>query len=421
MSEPTTPTLGILVGGGPAPGINGVISAATIEARNRGLKVIGLMHGFEWLVKKDISHIRVLDINDVSRVHLRGGSILRTSRENPTTDPGKLKNVIDSLGQLGINYLVTIGGDDTAYSSQRIEAEAAGRVKVVHVPKTIDNDLPLPGLTPTFGFTTAVQVGVGIVATLMEDARTTARWYIVVAMGRKAGHLALGIGKAAGATVTLIGEDFRSGKIPLREIGDILEGSILKRETMGRPYGVAVVAEGLAERMDPAELEDLKDVERDEHGHIRLAEVDLGRLLQGELKRRLKARGLKRTIVSKDVGYELRCAAPVTYDLEYTRDLGYGAVKLLMSGGTGAMVTIQAGRLVPMYFAELLDPATGKTRVRYVNTETESYEAAAKYMIRLNRPDFEDPARLAELARVANTDAATFEKQFGYLGRRFRW
>ncbi len=421
MAESGAPTVGILVGGGPAPGINGVISAATIEARNRGLRVIGLMHGFEWLVKRDLGHIRELDIGDVSRVHLRGGSILRTSRENPTTDPGKLKNVIESLTALGINYLVTIGGDDTAYSAQRIEAEAAGRVKVVHVPKTIDNDLPLPGLTPTFGFTTAVQVGVGIVATLMEDARTTGRWYFVIAMGRKAGHLALSVGKAAGATLSIIAEDFRSGKIPLREIADILEGSILKRELMGRPYGVAVIAEGLAERMDAAELEDLKDVERDEHGHIRLAEVNLGRLLEGEVKRRIKARGLKRTIVSKDVGYELRCAAPVTYDLEYTRDLGYGAIKLLLSGGTGAMVTIQAGRLVPMFFTELLDPSTGRTRVRYVNTETESYEAAAKYMIRLNRWDFEDPDRLARLASVAKTDPASFEQQFGYLGRRYRW
>ncbi|MCA9810190.1 MAG: 6-phosphofructokinase, partial [Candidatus Dadabacteria bacterium] len=317
--------LAIVVGGGPAPGINGVISAATIEAVNRGVEVVGIKDGFKWLAEGDTTHVEKLGIHNTSRIHHTGGSIIGISRANPTTSSERMRNTLKGLLELGVGYVITIGGDGTMCLADKLEKAAKGKLKVAHVPKTIDNDLPLPGLTPTFGYRTAEHVGVGIVSTLMEDARTTNRWYLVVTMGRKAGHLALGIGKAAGATLTLIAEDFRSGKIPLAEIVDVLEGSILKRQCMGREYGVAMVAEGIAERMDPNDLEDLKDVERDEHGHIRLAEVNLGRLLAGELAKRLKEKGLKRTIVAKDLGYELRCANPIPYDLEYTRDLGYGA------------------------------------------------------------------------------------------------
>lgn len=201
-------TLAILVGGGPAPGINGVISAATIEAINRGKTVIGIVDGFKWLAKGDKNHVRNLTIEETSRIHLTGGSVIGTSRENPTKSPEKLQNTIKTLKELNVKYLITIGGDDTMFSASRVEAESKGQIKVTHVPKTIDNDLPLPGDNPTFGFETARHIGTGIVHSLMEDARTTGRWYFVVAMGRKAGHLALGIGKSAGATLTIIPEEF---------------------------------------------------------------------------------------------------------------------------------------------------------------------------------------------------------------------
>ena len=197
----------IVVGGGPAPGINGVISAASIEAMNQGKEVVGIVDGFKWLSQGDTSHTLKLDLGHVSRVHLRGGSILRTSRENPTKSPEKMANVIKALNELGVRYLVTIGGDDTAYTSSQVEKEGQGNISVCHVPKTIDNDLPLPPGVPTFGYETARELGTKLVENLMEDAKTAARWYFVIAMGRSAGHLALGMGTGAGATLTLIPEE----------------------------------------------------------------------------------------------------------------------------------------------------------------------------------------------------------------------
>src|SRR6185503_1055660 len=186
--------------------------------------------------------VKVLRHDDVSRIHFQGGSILATSRANPTKDPAHLQNVIGALKNLGIGYLVTIGGDDTMYAASQVAAASAGQIRVCHVPKTIDNDLPLPGETPTFGFETARQVGFEIVRNLMEDSRTTGRWYFVVVMGRTAGHLALGVGKAAGATLSVIPEEF-PGAVHLETVGDILEGAILKRRVLlQRNDGVALIA-----------------------------------------------------------------------------------------------------------------------------------------------------------------------------------
>src|SRR4026207_1906376 len=206
--------LGILVGGGPAPGINAVISAATIEALNEGFDVIGIRDGFKHLVRRDLSGLRPLAIDDVSRVHLLGGPLRGRSRENPTRSLEATRTVVEVLRQAGVTHLVTIGGDDTALSSRYLSEHSGGAIRTVHIPKTIDNDLPLPPHVPTFGFQTARHVGVELVRNLMEDARSTRRWYGGVAMGRRAGHLALGIGKAAGATLTVIAEEFPEGPVP---------------------------------------------------------------------------------------------------------------------------------------------------------------------------------------------------------------
>ena len=237
--------LGILCGGGPAPGMNSVISAATIEARKSGWDVLGIMDGFEHLIEGRTGQVRPLSITDVSRIHALGGSVLRTSRANPTVrDPGaadpdwRLHACLGSLRELGIGALVTIGGDDTAFSASRLAGAAGGSLGVAHVPKTIDNDLPLPGGPPTFGFETARSVGVQLVSNLMTDAITTQRWYLVVAMGRSAGHLAVGIGKSAGATLTVIAEEFPRGEpIHLARLVDVLETAMLKRVAHGRRSG----------------------------------------------------------------------------------------------------------------------------------------------------------------------------------------
>jgi 6-phosphofructokinase 1 len=413
MTLPSTEALGIVVAGGPAPGINGVIAAATIEARNRGIPVLGILDGFRWLSRGDTDHVRPVETAEVSRIHFRGGSILRTARDNPTKDPDLLSNVVRSLETLGIRWLLTIGGDDTAFTASHVAREAGGALRVVHVPKTIDNDLPLPGDIPTFGFETARHYGVSIVERIMEDARTTTRWYLLVAMGRKAGHLALGIGKAASAALTLIPEEFGDAKLKLTTVADVIEGSIIKRRAQGQENGVAILAEGLAERLDPSELEGFAQAEKDDHGHVRLAELPLGPVLKRVLRDRFGARGIQLKLIAKDIGYELRCADPIPFDAEYARDLGYGAIEFLADGGTEAMITRQDGRIVPVRFPDLIDPATGRTRVRYVDLNSESYRVARKYMIRLEPNDLHDPAQAEALSRAAGTDLSDLRSRFG--------
>jgi len=406
-------TIAILVGGGPAPGINAVIAAATIEARNHGLRVLGCYDGFRWLAEGETHHVVELGINDLSRIHFEGGSILRTSRTNPTKDAAKLAQVVRALAALNVRWLVTIGGDDTAFSASRVAAEGGGALSVVHVPKTIDNDLPLPGGIVTFGFETARHVGVSLVETIMEDARATSRWYLLVAMGRKAGHLALGIGKAAGATLTLIPEEFAGEKLRLARLADVIEGSIIKRRAAGDENGTVVLAEGIAELLDPADLAGIENAERDDHGHVRLSELPLGDVLKNELKSRFARRGISVKLVAKDIGYELRCAHPIPFDAEYTRDLGYGAARAILEGQSDCMITRQNDQLVAMPFGELMDAKTGRTRVRLVDVGSETYEVARKYMIRLGPADVADPLWLQTLADAGRTTAADLRARFG--------
>ncbi|HJU04575.1 MAG TPA: 6-phosphofructokinase, partial [Nitrospiraceae bacterium] len=309
--DQTRGTVGILVGGGPAPGINSVIGAATIRSILGGAAVVGIQDGFKWIMEGESGKVKPLSIDEVSRIHFRGGSYLGISRANPTKNASHLEKALDVLLKLQITGLITIGGDDTAFSALKLEQMANGRLHVVHVPKTIDNDLDLPHGIPTFGFQTARHIGVDLVKNLMVDALTTSRWYFVVTMGRKAGHLALGIGKAAGATLTLIPEEFSERPVRLSRLADILFGSILKRLRTGRADGVAIIAEGLVEALDPHDMAGMENVERDQHGNLRLAEINLGELLKHEVEKRLKTYGLAATIVSKNIGYELRCADPI--------------------------------------------------------------------------------------------------------------
>ena len=410
-----TGKVAILCGGGPAPGINSVIGAATIRANLGGLRVVGIRDGFKRLMAGDVQCGVPLSIEDVSRIHFTGGSYLGISRANPTRDQRSLERVTQLLNQLEVDQLITIGGDDTAYSAMRLADHASGRLRVVHVPKTIDNDLDLPHGISTFGFQTARHVGVDLVKNLMVDAKTTARWYLIVAMGRKAGHLALGIGKAAGATLTIIPEEFLgSGPIHLDQVVDILLAAIAKRKSMGRDDGTAVLAEGLVEQLAPEDLQMFGDLERDEHDHLRLAEINLAEMVKRRLRSRLAEAGLDTGLVTKDIGYELRCADPIPFDMEYTRDLGYCAAQFLLDGGSHAMVTLVDGRFTPIPFSEMLDPETGRTRVRLVDTSSEQYKIARRYMVRLSREDLGDPAVLGAMAGVVGMTPRGFVDRFSY-------
>ena len=413
--------LGILMGGGPAPGINSAISSVTIEAVNSGCEVVGIYDGFLHLMNGRVDMTRPLTIEDVSQIHYRGGSIIRTSRANPTRQPDHMNNALESLRRLNVSRLVTIGGDDTAFSASEVSRLAGGDVKVAHIPKTIDNDLPLPDNMPTFGYETARQLGTDLVRNLIEDFRSTNRWYVVIAMGRAAGHLALGIGKSAGATLTIIPEEFRSERISVADVVDVIETAILKRRVMGKERGLAVIAEGVAEKFDPQEIASFPGVEvsYDQHGHIRLGEIQLEKILKRAIQKRFEDRGEAMPIVDSAVGYELRSYAPIPFDIDYTRSLGYGAARALLSEPSerypesGGLVCLVGGEIRVLPFSQFRDPETGRTRVRVVDIEGQSYLMARRYMIRLEKSDLADPDMRRELAKQAGMSPDEFAERFG--------
>jgi 6-phosphofructokinase 1 len=407
-------TLAILVGGGPAPGINGVIAGAAIEASSRGLRAIGIYDGYRDLAAGGSPKTVELTFDRVSRIHTTGGSILRTSRTNPAKDDATLERCVTALDALGIRYLVCIGGDDTTYGAAKIAERARGRVGVATVPKTIDNDLPLPDAAPTFGFETARSFGAGILETLMEDARTTTRWYIVICMGRKSGSLSLGMCKAAGSTVAVLPEEFAQ-RTTLASVADTLVGSIVKARSLGREYGVAVVAEGIAESIWDDVFTSGGNLGRDSFGNVPLAEVPLGVILRDAVRKRLSEIGVNSVVHTKDVGYELRCAKPVPFDVEYARTLGFGAVRYLVDGGSGALIAWSGGRIMPVTLEDLLDPSTGRIRTRQVDLATEDYRIARDYMVRLEPFDFSDAGCVGRLAAQTTLGPSEFSAQFEYV------
>ena len=421
MSEQNRRRIGILVGGGPAPGINSAISAAAMKAVDEGCDVIGMLDGWEHLMVGRTDMVRPLRVSDVSRIHKEGGSILRTSRANPTKTPESLAKTVQALRELNISGLVTIGGDDTAFAAREVAETADGEIRVAHVPKTIDNDLPLPADMPTFGYETARHVGSELCLNLMEDSRTTNRWFFVVVMGRKAGHLALGIGRTAGATCTIIPEEFGE-HITFDDVCTILEGAILKRRALGRRDGLAIIAEGIGEKMDPEELAALPGVhvEYDAYDHIRLAEIPMETILKRAVQKRFMDRGDKVTITDLRLGYELRCAKPITFDIDYTRTLGFGAARFLLSEPkddslrVGGVVSLgRGGHVRVLSFDDFRDPETGRTLVRLVDTDSEAYAVARQYMLRLEPSDLQNPDMLERLARQAHTDTTAFRARFG--------
>jgi ATP-dependent phosphofructokinase / diphosphate-dependent phosphofructokinase len=407
--------IGIIVGGGPAPGTNGVISAVAIEAIRVGMVPIGFTDGFDWLAQRYTDEQHELTIDEVSRIHLDGGVLLGTSRRDVTESAESFDNTVAALSKLKIDALVCIGGDDMVRSAAAIASRTG--IRVVQVPKSIDNDIRMPLPMPTLGYETARHAGVGIMKSLMEDAKTTGRWYLGVTIGRPTGHLALGIGKAASATCTVIPEEFPGEVISLAEIADVVEGSVIKRRAMGKGYGVALLAEGLIDRFSPREIAELQDTDRDAHGNVRVTEIDLGRKVKNEVQTRLETRGVKVTIVDKPIGYELRCAPPIPIDVELSRDLGYAAVIHLHRGGASALLTIQGGECRPIPFAEVLDQGSGQGLRRAVDTTTESYQVARKYMVRIGPGDFADDAWVGKLAAAGGFDPAGFRAHFGRVAR----
>ena len=393
--------LGIVCGGGPAPGINSVIRAVVIEARNRNLEVIGFLDGFSHLSKKEIVY-KNLEIEDVSRIHHYGGSIIGTSRGNSSDE--EVFNTYLSLINSGINYLVSIGGDGTASMIYKIsKLDKDKKIKFAHIPKTIDNDFPLPPSSRTFGFETARNLGMELVLNLIEDAKILKRWFFVQVMGRSSGHLAIGIGKSSGATLTIIPEEFQNyEKIPLKLLLDILEGSIIKRLAYNKPYGVAILAEGLSLKLENLNLQNYHSI----------SEFPLAELLANEIENRLKKRNINIRIIPQNIGYVLRNAHPIAFDVSYTITLGYGAVKFLLSDNNihCAVITLRGEKIEPIDINEFIKD--DKVKIRYVDLKGEVYESAYHYMIRLKKEDFENEEFLLKLCDVAKMEKEEFIKNF---------
>jgi 6-phosphofructokinase 1 len=248
-------------------------------------------------------------------------------------------------------------------------------------------------------------------------------------MGRTAGHLALGIGKSAAATVTIIPEEFQNRRVTLDEVCDIVIGAIIKRKAAGNNYGTAILAEGLLESIGEEGLKEMIStghlnryghVARDDHGHLRLGEIEFGRMIRDRLVERLSALRLEMSVIDKDLGYELRCADPIPFDTEYTRDLGFAAARFLMSEDSarfGAIISVVAGKMRPLPFGEMLNPQTKRMNIRKVDVTGEGYSCARSYMIRLDQRDFDEPDRLARLADAAGLSPDGFRERFGYLLR----
>jgi ATP-dependent phosphofructokinase / diphosphate-dependent phosphofructokinase len=363
-------SIAILCAGGPAPGINTVIGSVTKVFLNAGYRVLGLNGGYKSIFT-DHPTFDELDFNFADTVFSRGGSALQMSRYKPKDAEFKT----DFFTNENVKLLVTIGGDDTASTANRLAKFLASKnVKVsnIHVPKTIDNDLPLPEGSPTFGYQSAKEEGVRLATTIYEDARTSGNWFIISAMGREAGHLAFGIGTACHLPMIIIPEMFNKTKITFDKITRLVISSMVKRMVLGISYGVAVISEGVFHFMNDEEIEGTGiNFTYDDHGHPELGNVSKSHIFNMLVQRKLKKLNINVKSRPNELGYELRCCRPIAFDLSYATLLGTGVMKLFQEGVTGCMVTADpAGNISPLFLKDVEDEK-GKVRPRLVNIESE--------------------------------------------------
>ncbi len=383
-------TIAILCGGGPAPGINSVISSVSMAFLDSGYRVLGIHGGYKGLLSAE-PDVQEIDFKFADDIHRRGGSALKMSRFKPKDSEFSTRFFLD----YNVKLLVTIGGDDTASTANRISKflrKNNVNIQNIHVPKTIDNDLPLPDNTPTFGYQSAKQEGVRIAQTVYEDARTSGNWFVTAAMGREAGHLAFGIGAASHFPMIVIPEMFNKVEVTFDRIIKLIISAIVKRKILGIGYGVAIVSEGVFHFMSDDEINNSGiDFTYDEHGHPELGNVSKAHIFNVLLQNRLKKLGLKVKSRPVELGYELRCVPPVAFDLMYCGLLGYGVKKLFDEGRTGCMVTASnAGKISPLYLEDVSD-ASGKIMPRLVDIEGEKQKLVFEHGLQFIEPgDYEE-------------------------------
>lgn len=402
----------ILCGGGPAPGMNSVSMSVAKTFLSKGYRVIGLHGGYSGLFSKD-ARIEDLDFLIADRYFNRGGSYLEMSRFKPTDEDFEKRFNLDLFKDNNIKLLVTIGGDDTASTANRISKFLANKnyhIANIHCPKTIDNDLPLPANAPTFGYNSAKNEGAHIARTIYEDARTSGNWLIISAMGRTCGSLALGIGEATHCPMTIIPEMFNKTQVTLDKIIRLTVSAILKRKVMGISYGTAIAAEGLFHNEEVAKeaAEEGVHFSYDEHGHPELGKISKAVLFNELLEKKFAKIGLKVKSRPVEIGYDVRCQDPVAYDLTYCTELAMGVYQLFSEGKTGCMVYVDAnGNVSPLYLSDLQDPETGKIPPRIVDINAGTAQNYYKFIAHYITPeDYEAVKALG----IENPEAYDFKK-----------
>ncbi len=384
----------ILTGGGPAPGINTVVGTIAKTFISKGYRVIGLHEGYKALFSTDPSFTDI-DFFLADSIFNRGGSYLMMSRYKPSQEDFDKNFNFKFFQDNNIKLLVTIGGDDTASTANRIAKFLKDnniKIQNIHVPKTIDNDLPLPDSQPTFGYQSAKSEGTRIATIVYEDARTSGTWFIVSAMGRSAGHLALGIAASCHYPMVVIPEMFNKTDATIDKIVKLAISSIVKRKLLGIPYGGVMISEGVFHLLSD---EDLKNsgvtFSFDAHGHPELGKVSKAQLFNTVLENKLKKLGINVKTRPIEIGYDVRCHTPVSFDLTYCSQLAFGVWKLFSQGETGCMIYIDAKGLgEPLYLKDLQDPSTGKILPRLVDVNREKVQNIIKYELHYITPaDYE--------------------------------
>jgi hypothetical protein len=399
----------ILCGGGPAPGMNTVVCSVAKTFLAKGFRVIGLHGGYSGLFSSS-PRIEDIDFFKADAYFNRGGSYLQMSRFKPKDSDFENNFNLNLFTENNIKLLVTVGGDDTASTANRIAKFLEAKhysIKNIHVPKTIDNDLPLPANAPTFGFNSAKDEGAHLARTVYEDARTSGNWLIISAMGRSAGHLALGIGEATHCPMTIIPEMFNKTEITIDKIIKLTISAIIKRTILGIPYGTVVVAEGVFHDLDPEDLKSTGvNMTYDEHGHPELGKISKAVMFNDILNKEFATLGIKVKTRPIEIGYDVRCQDPIAYDLTYCTELAMGVYELYEKGETGCMVYVDAdGNSHPLYLKDLQNEE-GKIPPRRVNIDGGIAQNYYSYICHYITPNDYEAAK----AYVKNPEAYDLKK-----------
>ena len=403
----------ILTGGGPAPGMNTVVGTIAKTFLSNGYRVIGLHGGYKGLFSPT-QKTTDIDFLLADSIFNRGGSYLMMSRYKPSQEDFDKNFNLDFFKNNNIQLLVTVGGDDTASTANRIAKFLAAKnypIANIHVPKTIDNDLPLPSNIPTFGYHSAKSEGTKIATTVYEDARTSGTWFVVSAMGRSAGHLALGIGATCHYPMIVIPEMFNRTDITIDKIVNMAISAIIKRKIMGLSYGAIMISEGVFHAFSHTDLEAAGvKFTYDDHGHPELGKISKAQMFNELLEKKLDKLGISVKSRPVEISYEVRCVTPIAYDLMYCSQLGMGVYQLFKEGATGCMVYLDLNNNIkPLYLSDIQDK-DGKIPPRGVNIHTDKAQNIIRYLMHYITPaDYE-----AAKEYVANPEEYDFIKMLNW-------